>query len=222
MSAESRTCFSRGSTRRTPPRRHCDRHDVPQHLRGRVLLRRAGVRISIAASSSSLADSPRSKRARPGLGTTAFVLGPAWAALSQGENAIVPIRVRTLRIVVSDSPKTTRPALVAHPHARGRKEARGGGCGDHVGADAVSGLLRMDGRAGREHRRARSPARAATPPPFQAVRQGRQSARRSSFRRQSGCCPARLWRSTRPSLRRRSWCRRRRPSRSRSRSSSRG
>ena len=51
--------------------------------RARALCRQAGVRISAAPSSSSLVLPPRSKRVRPGLGTTAFVLGPAWAGLSQ-------------------------------------------------------------------------------------------------------------------------------------------
>jgi hypothetical protein len=52
--------------------------------RARVLRRKASVRISAAPLSRSLALSPRSKRAQPRRGTTAFVLAPAWAALSQG------------------------------------------------------------------------------------------------------------------------------------------
>ena len=75
--------LSRGSTRTTPPAGTevaATGRTIP---RARALPRKAGVRISAAPSSSSLVLAPRSKRARPRLGTTAFVLGPAWAALSQ-------------------------------------------------------------------------------------------------------------------------------------------
>ena len=101
----------------------------------------------------------------------------------------------------------------------GRRRA-GRWLGRSRGRDAVSGLRRMDGGPGGSIAVGGPPREGAIPLPFHAVRRARQSVRRSFFRRQSGCCPARLWRSTRPSLRRRSWCRRRRPIRSRSRSSS--
>jgi hypothetical protein len=65
--------LSRGSTRTTPPAGTevaAPGRTIP---RARALRRKAGVRISAVPSSSSLALAPRSKRARPALGTPAFV-----------------------------------------------------------------------------------------------------------------------------------------------------
>ena len=75
--------LSRGSTRRTPPAGTEVAGTGRTIPRTRALRRKAGVRISAVPSSSSLALSPRSKRAQPRLGTIALVLVSAWGALSQ-------------------------------------------------------------------------------------------------------------------------------------------
>jgi hypothetical protein len=107
---------SRGRTRTTAPAATevaATGRTIP---RARALRRKAGVRISAVPSSSSLALSPRSKRARPRLGTTAFVPGPAWASLSQrrpGSRAPTPPpdkRFATIGIARSRGRRTT-PAV---------------------------------------------------------------------------------------------------------------
>jgi hypothetical protein len=73
---------------------------TPRRLLSRPDVRRARARFETPAPTeggpATLALSPRSKRVRPELGTTAFVLGPDWAGLSQRRRrARQPRRRRT-------------------------------------------------------------------------------------------------------------------------------
>ena len=89
---------SRGSTRRrlTPPKW---RSHSPGQL---VLSQKARVRTCRTLARCSLLLSPRSKRARQWLGTSAFVRVPAWAGLSQRRRCAraVPSAARSLRLAL--------------------------------------------------------------------------------------------------------------------------
>jgi hypothetical protein len=75
---------------------------------GQALSQKALVWISPAFGSGGLARSPRSKRVRPGLGATAFLIAPATAALSQRRRGIVPIRPRRARVRALEFPRARR------------------------------------------------------------------------------------------------------------------